>query len=66
MEVYTIRGTVTPYPNGSRVECILNGYKGTIVKECYCSSKYLHYEILIDGADRLSIYEHKELKLIES
>jgi hypothetical protein len=54
------RGTVKPYPSGMRF-VTETGYKGEIVKECYCTSDNLHYEVRFDGSNYNSIVQHPEI-----
>lgn len=63
--VHTTANT-KPYPDGTKVRLIFSGRTARIVKQCPCTSPWIHYEVLVDGMDHVTSYDHKEITKLPS
>lgn len=55
------RGEAEPYPNGTRFKLKSTGLPGVIIKQCFCTSPNLHYEVKLDMDDHVTISGHLDL-----
>jgi hypothetical protein len=62
MEWLIQKGKVEPYPNGTQLQWKATNKKATLQKQCGCTDKWLHYEVLTDGQDLESIFDHPDIE----